>query len=111
MIDQRRLFILGNSLLTDGLVHLLNSNHNVTIIGSSYILEDVIPFVENGQLDMLVIAGVSGFFEQIAGELVKNNANISVLFVYPDKTYMELFKFRRVIASYADLAAVIEAMP
>ncbi len=110
MIDQHRLFILGDSLLMDGLVHLLGPNQNVTIVGCAYAIEEVMPYLESGQLDMLVIAGVSEYFEQVAGLLIGNYANLSVLFVHPDKAYMELFSIRRVIARYADLAAAIDAM-
>ena len=111
MIEQRRIFILGNSLLSDGLVHLLTSNQHVAIIGCAYALEDVLPFLESGQLDMLVVAGMSGFVEEMAGKLFESFTNIPVLLVHPDKTYMELFSLRRVTARYADLANAIEMIP
>ncbi len=111
MIVQRRLLIFGNSLLTDGLVHLLEPNRNVAIVGSVCMLEEVLPYLKDDQFDILVIAGGSGFSEESAGQFLGNHANISLLYIYPDRSYMELFSVRRVNARYADLMDAIEVRP
>jgi hypothetical protein len=111
MIEQRRLFILGQTMLADGMIRLLAGNQKVIIVGYGSTLESALPYLENNQVDMLVIAGLSEMFEEAVGELGRQYFNVSILYANPDRNYMEIFSVKRVATRYADLSAAIEALP
>lgn len=58
-MDHRKIFILGNSLLTAGLVHLLGNKPEIEVVGNATTAEEALPLMNGQLIDALVVMGTN----------------------------------------------------
>lgn len=110
-MDHRKIFILGNSLLTAGLARLLGKTPGIEVVGDAATAEEALPLVQGQLIDALVVMGTD------------DQTTVSfcpILAVYPDlpviradisQNAIQLITSQNIEADPDALLATIAALP
>ena len=113
-MDGRRVFIVGDSLLAEGLAQMLASYAGVgevEVIGSAPTLEAALPLLKVKRPDVVIVAGTDEAATAIFGPLLTTHSDLPIIRADLSAHTVQVITSHRVEARTSDLLAAIVALP
>lgn len=113
-MDGRRVFIVGDSLLAEGLAQMLASYAGVgavEVIGSAPTLEVALPLLKVKRPDVVIVAGTDEAATTIFGPLLTTHSDLPIIRADPNADKVQVITSQRIDARSSDLLAAIAALP
>jgi len=110
MMDQRRVFVVGDSLFADSLSNMLSGN-GIQVVGIAPTLRAALPLLESAPPEVVIVAEPVEIDELTVAALRGSSLEVPFIFTNLERGYMELITSQRICARSSDLLDVIATLP
>lgn len=111
-MEERRIFIVGDSLFAETLTQLLRQEHAVKIIGSASTLADALPLLQTHHPDVVIVARVASQPDAAFARFLSAYPQLPVICLDLSSNDLQVIVSQRLVAhSSTELLAAIHTLP
>ena len=110
-MDKRRVFLLGNSLLTNGIARILQGDPRIAVLGSAATADEALTAMANLCIDAIIVMGTDDQTTLRMYPVLAQYPGVPVLLADISQNQVQLITSQNITAKPGDLLAVLADLP
>ncbi len=108
-MDERCVFIIGQSLFAETLAQLLSSVAEINIVGNTALVADALPVLKTSVVEAIIL--VSNPATDDLNKLMAAAPNVPIISTNLDENTLQVITSKRLDARLSDLLSVLNTLP
>ncbi len=108
--EDRRIFLIGDSLFTETLGQMLTDAENIEVVGTAVSLSIAITIIAKASPDIIIVANASEISQTNLQPLLSTFPTIPIIHADLNQDFVQIITSRRVNARRTDLLAAIQEL-
>ncbi len=110
-MDKRRVFLIGNSLLTNGIGRILEDDPRITVLGSAATVDEALPVMADLYIEAIIIMGTDDQTMMRICPVLAQHPGVPILLAEISQNQVQLITCQNIEAKPGELLAVLAALP
>jgi DNA-binding NarL/FixJ family response regulator len=110
-MDVRKVFLLGNSLLTEGMAHILEGDPQIEILGSASTVEEAQEALANQRVDAIIVMGTDDQTTIRVCPILAQHSDVPILRADISQNQIQLITSQNIEAKPSKLLELITNIP